>query len=268
MYMPDIGRWGAVDPMTEKYEIVTPYNYAFSNPVVFVDPDGRKNVIYLIAAGGFSQKELKNIESMINSMFQTLKLETQAVVFNEKERGKFSEEELDDNDNWAVIGSNRNAIVKKAKSISSDRDFDDDLDNWSDDTNDPETSNRKKTEHSKGVVVDYSTNLSEANGGKWADRNPSEEAALATIHGAGHSSHWLQTTKNSFGEYGHTDNGVMQRGPDLGDDYRRPGYGLNGILTRGQGYGENFYGNEVYRLGMMERYGTAKAKVNYPKKKK
>ncbi|MDR6405878.1 MULTISPECIES: DUF6443 domain-containing protein [Chryseobacterium] len=40
-YMPDVGRWGVVDPLAEKYTSWSPYNYTVNNPVLFVDPDGR-----------------------------------------------------------------------------------------------------------------------------------------------------------------------------------------------------------------------------------
>lgn len=41
MYMPDLGRWGAMDPLAEVARAWTPYRYAFDNPLKFTDPDGR-----------------------------------------------------------------------------------------------------------------------------------------------------------------------------------------------------------------------------------
>lgn len=39
-YMPDLGRWFNIDPLAELMPDLTPFRYAFNNPILYTDPNG------------------------------------------------------------------------------------------------------------------------------------------------------------------------------------------------------------------------------------
>ncbi|MGL5787761.1 MAG: RHS repeat-associated core domain-containing protein, partial [Bacteroidales bacterium] len=45
-YEPVLSRFTTMDPLAEKYYSISPYAYCAGNPVMYVDPDGRKIDLY------------------------------------------------------------------------------------------------------------------------------------------------------------------------------------------------------------------------------
>ena len=56
-YNPALGRWMNIDPLSARYDSNSPYNFTINNPIYFVDPDGKRIIIYYQSGGKTKQYE-------------------------------------------------------------------------------------------------------------------------------------------------------------------------------------------------------------------
>jgi RHS repeat-associated protein len=81
-YDPRVSIWASVDPMAEKYDSWSPYNYALNSPVLLIDPMGESVTFNGEAVGANNAEEqafnkyktdLTNIKSTAQSIINTYK---------------------------------------------------------------------------------------------------------------------------------------------------------------------------------------------------
>jgi RHS repeat-associated protein len=65
MYDEQIGRWVVQDPMSTNYYLLSPYTYCSNNPILLVDPDGKR--LYFSSGAGHDQDNTGYISKILNS---------------------------------------------------------------------------------------------------------------------------------------------------------------------------------------------------------
>ena len=69
-YNPDMSIWLSVDPMSDKYPSLSPYNYCAWNPMKLVDPDGTEiNPVYDLS-GYFLGTDDRGLQCRLNYQVQ------------------------------------------------------------------------------------------------------------------------------------------------------------------------------------------------------
>ena len=157
------------------------YSYCSNNPVLFVDPNGEENVIYLVNLQGKDQAINPNkLIAKVNAQFEKMGLNTRMMLA--PDGANFNPDKMDKTDSYVALGS-----AKAVKDFVKNKDmasYNDAIKYFTGGADNPEESTNEMGQKTRAIGMDPSGIKTRAN---LLGVDMYDFAALAVLHGAGHN---------------------------------------------------------------------------------
>jgi len=101
-YDSGLSVWLSVDPLSDKFPNISPYNYCFNNPITYVDPNGMEGILYVVDLRKNKSNSLQPYLDFANKSFKILGIKAEMKMAPDGE--KTSTQYLDDTDGLVAIG--------------------------------------------------------------------------------------------------------------------------------------------------------------------
>ena len=119
-YDAALGRFVTVDPMSEKYYGISPYAYCVNNPVVYIDPDGKK-VYYATGVSNEFKNDFKQAVQYLNKYGMgglLAKLHASNKIYYIKEGATLTSSSFDPNTQTITWSSRTGVLTNNAFELS------------------------------------------------------------------------------------------------------------------------------------------------------
>jgi len=215
----------SIDPLAAKMPYYSPYSAFGNNPIIYVDNDGRENIIYLVYLPSkdckITKQDAQDMANKANENFKNLGLNTRVVLADEKVTGSknFNPSKIDKTDAVAVIGNVSDVTNYIKKVGGNDAGF---IEGWKGgEGKEPERSENKynfdyggvpQRGGGKFIAIDGNAIKDYANANGWTE---TEAGGQILNHGAGHNA-------DLDGKLQHNESGIMMDGQErqrMGNTY-------------------------------------------------
>ena len=203
LYDPLTGRWNGVDALAERYASSGTYNYVLGNPILMVDPDGMRNMVYVVflQSSGLNTAQKSAVIAEMQRIYDDViglrgecgESVIKVTEFDQTKRGRIYGEYLDASDAVVTIGSVNAVNTVRQRCQTTCYGAEEDSRNFVEYGNFcPELSENRRSLHdktgtSRGQFVGISSDRTKNYFAPEVKSNFTQALAFLGVHGTGHN---------------------------------------------------------------------------------